>query len=202
MPQSLSNQTSQHVKLTPDFFGTPSPQPVTLSNITSSLIDIRFPFRTASVSAGDIHSSLLLLGHVSGKVRLTSFCACTVVVSADEAHIDMSTDLTVYLLSASPPIIRNCTGIRFTSAPPSLVSSNEAIGGREEYGSQVIDVSWDGHGANPNWSLLDGAKRIADDDWVQTLQRGDDEEIDVLLRRVVVDNTMSKADSSDVEMSG
>ncbi|KAF4548739.1 Hypothetical protein D9617_25g060680 [Elsinoe fawcettii] len=187
IPQSISNETSQHVILEANVFGPSTPQPVTLRHIVSSLIDIRSPFRAASVTANNIQSSLLLLGHVSETVELISLRGCTVVVSADKVYIRESTDVTIYLYSASQPVIEDSTDVHFTEAPPTLVRTEEADVSRQEHGGQVVDLSWDGDSASPNWTLLTEVTRIADADWEAILRRGDEEEIDVLLRRAGVD---------------
>ena len=96
----------------------------TITNITSSIVDLSPPSRNSQALAGltlkNIISSLIICGRVSGAIHVTGLKNTVIVVTCRQFRMHECTDCVVYLRVSSRPIIEDCEGERFAPLPSCL----------------------------------------------------------------------------------
>lgn len=75
----------------------------------------------ASLVVRDVARSLIVAGHVAGPAHITGVRDSVLVVNARQVRIHECENLSVYLWSASRPIIEDCKGVRFAEIPTQYV---------------------------------------------------------------------------------
>lgn len=121
-----------------------------------------FHFRNASLNNID-RSLLLLNGVVNGPAHITGVTNSTLVLSCHQFRMHKATNVDVYLMCSSQPIIEDCRGIRF--APYGDSTGN--------LWNQVNDFEWLRNEKSPHWSILPENERQTP--W-KNIDKGDEEQ--------------------------
>lgn len=142
----------------------------TTSNSFSSLLlsDLKrcittFPLDTtlfSSAAVKNVKSSLLYLGgSINGPLHLTGLTNVVLVVACRQLRMHEATNVDVYILCPSRPIIEDCKNIRFAPlGKEGLGHTWEAV--ERNMWDQVDDFKWLKSEHSPNWEVLPEAERV------------------------------------------
>lgn len=127
-----------------------------------------FPLDTtlfSSAAVKNVKSSFLYLGgSINGPLHLTGLTNVVLVVACRQLRMHEATNVDVYILCPSRPIIEDCKNIRFAPlAKEGLGRSWEAVG--RNMWDQVDDFKWLKSEHSPNWEVLPEAKRVQGRVW-------------------------------------
>lgn len=127
-----------------------------------------FPLDTtlfSSAAVKNIKSSFLYLGgSINGPLHLTGLTNVVLVVACRQLRMHEATNVDVYILCPSRPIIEDCKNIRFAPlAKEGLGRTWEAVG--RNMWDQVDDFKWLKSEHSPNWEVLPEAKRVQGRVW-------------------------------------
>ncbi|TFK53137.1 TBCC-domain-containing protein [Heliocybe sulcata] len=107
----------------------------------------------STIHVRNVSNSILLLGNVNGSVLLHDLRCCVLVLKCHQFRMHTSSNIDVYLAIPSNPIIEHCSGIRFSSYPPSLRPAESPEAAESKHLS-VQDFSHIKPTPSPNWSEL------------------------------------------------
>lgn len=97
-----------------------------------------------------ITDTVLVLPPVHGSVLVHNLARCTLVVKCHQFRMHASHDVDVYLFITSKPVIEDCSGIRFSGYPTTLLPSPGDI--KLSQHASVMDFSHIRSTSSPNWS--------------------------------------------------
>jgi len=197
---NISEQTGVHIILPQSASRATSAGELT--DLSGCIVDMSLPTRTktatngngessptspggapfASLALRDIERSLIVAGHVSGPVHITSVKKSIIVVAARQVRIHECHDVDVYLHCGSRPIIEDCSGMRFAPCPG--VYTTEKDTPESNQWDQVDDFKWLKADHSPNWSVLPEAERIPDEVWRDVVPGGPGVGIEDILKKV------------------
>ncbi|KAI1159230.1 tubulin binding cofactor C-domain-containing protein [Nemania serpens] len=165
---AISKHTGLHIIL-----------PLTASRATSSgsltdlsrcIVDMAVPTSTGAPFAGlalkNIKHSLIIAGQVAGPAHITGVEDSVIVVAARQVRMHDCKNVRVYLHCASHPIIEDCSQVAFAPLPAFYTSDSTTL--ETNQWDQVDDFKWLKDVASPNWKILPGEFRTADDVWQST----------------------------------
>ncbi|EMD00195.1 hypothetical protein BAUCODRAFT_30660, partial [Baudoinia panamericana UAMH 10762] len=134
---TIPNKSHAYMKPPPTPSSTTNAGTATLSDLSFCVVDLS-SHSFATLTLLNINHCLLLCGHVTGAVHATNIQSSKIVVASQQFRMHDSNACSVYLHTASRPIIEGCTGIGF-AALPSWLRSEDGDGGGEEMWRQVDD---------------------------------------------------------------
>ncbi|KAI5806347.1 tubulin binding cofactor C-domain-containing protein [Geopyxis carbonaria] len=107
---------------------------------------VNFPnVQFGSASLKNIDRSLLILDQVvNGPAHITGVTNSTLVLSCHQFRMHKATNVDVYLMCTSQPIIEDCQGIRFAPYKENT----------ENLWDKVSDFKWLRNEKSPHWSIL------------------------------------------------
>lgn len=121
---SVNNHHDLHIMLPSS--GSTASVPASMISLHHCVIDMSIPTANgkpyASLTAKDIHESLLVCGQVYGPAHITGVQNSVIVISCRQFRMHDCKNVDVYLSSSSNPIIEGCTNIRFGRTPRAYVS--------------------------------------------------------------------------------
>lgn len=127
-----------------------------------------FPLETtlfSSAAVKNVKSSLLYLGgSINGPLHLTGLTNVVLVVACRQLRMHEATNVDVYILCPSRPIIEDCKNIRFAPLlKEGLGDAWEAVG--RNMWDQVDDFKWLKSEHSPNWEVLPEGERVQGKVW-------------------------------------
>lgn len=127
-----------------------------------------FPLNTtlfSSAAVKNVKSSFLYLGgSINGPLHLTGLTNVVLVVACRQLRMHEATNVDVYILCPSRPIIEDCKNIRFAPlGKEGLGRTWEAVG--RNMWDQVDDFKWLKSEHSPNWDVLPEDKRVQGRVW-------------------------------------
>ncbi|KAI1197894.1 tubulin-specific chaperone C [Nemania serpens] len=141
-----------------------------LTDLNRCIVDMAVPTSTGAPFAGlalkNIKHSLIIAGHVAGPAHITGVEDSVIVVAARQVRMHDCKNVRVYLHCASHPIIEDCSQVAF--APLPAFYTNDLTTPETNQWDQVDDFKWLKDVASPNWRILPGGCRIADEVWQDT----------------------------------
>lgn len=182
----LSNHTGLHIILpTSASRATTSGM---LSHFKNCVVDMAAPTSSsgghpfAVLALKDINNSLIICGHVSGPIHITSAHDSVIVVAAQQFRMHDSSNVDVYLHCSSRAIIEDCEGIRFAPLPGCY--ETESTAGAKNLWDQVDDFKWLKVEHSPHWSVLEERKRVGEDVWRDVVPGRPGGDVEEILRAV------------------
>lgn len=149
---------------------TTSIQGCVISDISSSIVNLRSdstidispPFLTLN----DITFSLILVPRVTGPAHMTGLSNSVLVLSCQQFRMHESHNVDIYLFCRSRPIIEDCSKLRFTTIPESLLGllgrdSDDLEKGTNMF-DQVDDFKWLRAEPSPNWNLMQDREGVGE----------------------------------------
>ncbi|EKM56627.1 uncharacterized protein PHACADRAFT_172285 [Phanerochaete carnosa HHB-10118-sp] len=144
---------------------------------------VSIPTITA-VHMRNVKNSILILPPVQGSAMVHDISNCILALGCHQFRMHTSTQVDVYLLIESNPIIEHCTKLRFAPYPTSLVGEDRLA--TPEKIPAVQDFSHIRATPSPNWSPLTSEERLRPEDWID-LTAPETESVDqILLQRFFV----------------
>lgn len=134
-----------------------------------------FPLETtlfSSAAVKNVKSSLLFLGgSVNGPLHLTGLKNVVLVVACRQLRMHEATNVDVYILCSSRPIIEDCKNIRFAPlCKEGLGRAWETV--ERNMWDQVDDFKWLKSEHSPNWEVLPEAERVQERAWNDIRESG------------------------------
>ncbi|KAI9799002.1 MAG: hypothetical protein M1825_004898 [Sarcosagium campestre] len=182
---TLASHASTHIILPSSASHATSSGSVT--SLRSCVIDMSVPTASGRPFAGltlrDVRDSLVLCGHVSGAIHITGVSGSTLVVACNQFRMHDCTDVDVYLLCKSRPVIEDCKGVRFAPLPDILkLNSDRSV---ENHWDRVDDFKWLHAEHSPHWSILPDKARVPERVWTEVVPGGPDIALDAILKQTV-----------------
>lgn len=98
-----------------------------------------------------------------GAIHITNLHNSVLVTSCRQFRMHASTNVDIYLLCASRPIIEDCQNVRFAPSPAYFTSAEAAQVANQW--DQIDDFKWLKAEPSPNFCLLPEAQRVGEDVW-------------------------------------
>lgn len=163
-----------------------------LTDLAGCIVDMSVPTAAqggafANLVLKNISRSLIVAGHVDGSVHVSGVADSVLVLVAHQVRLHDCRNVTLYVHCTGRPIIEDCEGMRFASAPKCYLAEGDAT--KTNRFADVDDFKWLKAQQSPNWKVLAEEDRLPEDIWTKTVPGGPGVGVDDILKKVGVIQT-------------